>query len=158
MVYTGAAVSVLPHNSSQPPSLSTLTTDISWLDWAYKSSTFDVMYRRQRRHLQYIMVVKFWNTICPPPRQFFFHWRAALSSNSNGTRPYIAERTQNAVYIHIVRCLWLFTGADGKPCWCPCGARSYSIRIYNNLYHTKESNEETDWTFVKFKNFGLINC
>jgi hypothetical protein len=28
----------------------------------------------------------------------------ALSSNSNGTRSYIAERTQNAVYI--VRCLW----------------------------------------------------
>jgi hypothetical protein len=27
--------------------------DISWLDWAYKSSTCDVMYRRQRRHLNY---------------------------------------------------------------------------------------------------------
>jgi hypothetical protein len=27
--------------------------DISWLDWAYKSSTCDVMYRRQRRHLYY---------------------------------------------------------------------------------------------------------
>jgi hypothetical protein len=25
--------------------------DISWLDWTYKSSTCDVMYRRQRRHL-----------------------------------------------------------------------------------------------------------
>jgi hypothetical protein len=39
--------------------------DISWLDWAYKSSTCDVMYRRQRRHL-YIMVVKFGNTIVGP--------------------------------------------------------------------------------------------
>jgi hypothetical protein len=29
------------------------TIDISWLDWAYKSSTCDVMYRRQRRHLYY---------------------------------------------------------------------------------------------------------
>jgi hypothetical protein len=27
--------------------------DISWLDWAYKSFTCDVMYRRQRRHIYY---------------------------------------------------------------------------------------------------------
>jgi hypothetical protein len=27
--------------------------DISLVDWAYKSSTCDVMYRRQRRHLYY---------------------------------------------------------------------------------------------------------
>jgi hypothetical protein len=29
------------------------TIDISWLDWAYKLSICDVMYRRQRRHLYY---------------------------------------------------------------------------------------------------------
>jgi hypothetical protein len=52
----------------------------------------------------YIMVVKFRNTICPPHPQLSLHRRAALSSNSNGTRSYIAERTQSAVYI--VRCLW----------------------------------------------------
>jgi hypothetical protein len=51
----------------------------------------------------YIMVVKFINTIWPPPPQLSLHRRAALLSNSNGTRSYIAERTQNAVYI--VRCL-----------------------------------------------------
>jgi hypothetical protein len=62
------------------------------------------MYRRQRRHLQYIMVVKFRNTIWPPQLQLSLLRRAALSSNSNGTRSYIAERTQSAVYI--VRCLW----------------------------------------------------
>jgi hypothetical protein len=50
----------------------------------------------------YIMVVKFRNTIWPPPPQLSLHRRAALSRNSNGTRSYIAERTQNAVYI--VRC------------------------------------------------------
>jgi hypothetical protein len=33
-----------------------------------------------------IMVVKFRNTICPPPPQISLHRRAALSSNSNGTR------------------------------------------------------------------------
>jgi hypothetical protein len=33
----------------------------------------------------YITVVKFRNTICPPPPQLSLHWRAALSSNSNGT-------------------------------------------------------------------------
>jgi hypothetical protein len=31
--------------------------DISWVDWAYKSSTCDVMYRRQLHHLYYSMVV-----------------------------------------------------------------------------------------------------
>jgi hypothetical protein len=51
------------------------------------------------------MVVKFRNTICPPPPQLSLHRRAALSSNSNGTRSYISERTQNSVYI--VRCLCL---------------------------------------------------
>jgi hypothetical protein len=33
--------------------LSFIYIDISWLDWAYKSSTCDVMYRRLRRHLYY---------------------------------------------------------------------------------------------------------
>jgi hypothetical protein len=32
------------------------------------------------------MVVKFRNTICPPPPQVSFHRSAALSSNSNGRR------------------------------------------------------------------------
>jgi hypothetical protein len=52
----------------------------------------------------YIMVVKIRNTICPPQPQLSLHRRAALSSDSNGTRSYIAERTQSEVYI--VRCLW----------------------------------------------------
>jgi hypothetical protein len=34
----------------------------------------------------YIMVVKFRNTSWPPPPQLSLHRRAALSSNSNGTR------------------------------------------------------------------------
>jgi hypothetical protein len=51
-----------------------------------------------------IMVVEFRNTSWPPPPQLSLHIRAELSSNSNCTRPYIAERTQNAVYI--VSCLW----------------------------------------------------
>jgi hypothetical protein len=33
------------------------------------------------------MVVKFRNTICPPPPQLSLHRRAALSSNSKGKRP-----------------------------------------------------------------------
>jgi hypothetical protein len=80
-----------------------LFIDISRVDWAYKSSTCDVMYRRHSTAI-YIMVVKFRNTIWPPPPQLSLHRRAALSSYSNGTRSYIAERTQNAVFI--VRCLW----------------------------------------------------
>jgi hypothetical protein len=34
----------------------------------------------------YIMVVKFINTICPPPPQLLLHRRAALSTNPNGTQ------------------------------------------------------------------------
>jgi hypothetical protein len=52
----------------------------------------------------YIMVVKFRNTICPSQLQLSLLRRAALSSDSNGTRTCIVERTQSAVYI--VRCLW----------------------------------------------------
>jgi hypothetical protein len=43
-----------------------------------------VMYRRQRGQI-YIMVVKFKNTIWPPPPQLSLHRRAALSSISNVT-------------------------------------------------------------------------
>jgi hypothetical protein len=57
------------------------------------------------------MVVKFRNTICPPQPQLSLYRRAALSSDSNGTCSYIAERTQSAVYI--VKCLWLELKARG---------------------------------------------
>jgi hypothetical protein len=47
----------------------------------------------------YIMVVKFRNTICPPPLQLSLHRRAALSSNSNGTRSvYSRENPKRSVY------------------------------------------------------------
>jgi hypothetical protein len=38
------------------------------------------------------MVVKFRNTTWPPPPQLSLHRRAALSSNSNGTRSYIHRK------------------------------------------------------------------
>jgi hypothetical protein len=80
----------------------------------------------------YIMVVKFRNTTWPPPLQLSLHRRAALSSYSNGTRSYISERTQNAVYI--VRCLWAHVykeddilALDLRSLWLyPLGARSNS--------------------------------
>jgi hypothetical protein len=50
------------------------------------------------------MVVKFINTICPPQPHLSLHRRAALSRIPTEHGPYIAERTQKAVYI--VRCLW----------------------------------------------------
>jgi hypothetical protein len=62
------------------------TIDISWLDWAYKSSTCsDVMYIVDSAAI-YIIVVKFINNIFPLPLQLSLHRRAALSSNPNGTR------------------------------------------------------------------------
>jgi hypothetical protein len=61
----------------------------------------------------YIMVVKFRNSICPLQPQLSLHRRAALSSDSNGARSYIAERTQSTVYI--VRCLLYGCNPHG-PC------------------------------------------
>jgi hypothetical protein len=61
------------------------------------------------------MVVKFRNTTWPPTPQLSLHRRAALSSYSNGTQSYIAERTQNAVYI--VRCLWFDHGFPDSLLW-----------------------------------------
>jgi hypothetical protein len=62
------------------------------------------------RHVSYTappFILWWWNldicTTCPPQPQLSLHRRAALSSYSNRTRSYIAERTQSAVYI--VRCL-----------------------------------------------------
>jgi hypothetical protein len=47
----------------------------------------------------YIMVVKFINTIWPPPPQLSLHRRAALSSNSNGTRSvYSRENPKSSLY------------------------------------------------------------
>jgi hypothetical protein len=58
--------------------------DISWLDWAYKSSTCDVKFR---------------NTIWPPTPQLSLHRRAALSSYSNGTRSvYSRENPKSSLY------------------------------------------------------------
>jgi hypothetical protein len=47
----------------------------------------------------YIMVVKFRNTIWPPPPQLSHHRTAALSSNSNGTRSvYSRENPKSSLY------------------------------------------------------------
>jgi hypothetical protein len=63
------------------------------------SSTCDVMYCRQRRYLYSIMVDKLRNTICPPPPQISLHTRAALSSNSNGTRSvYNRKNPKSSLY------------------------------------------------------------
>jgi hypothetical protein len=54
----------------------------------------------------YIIVVKFRNTICPPPPQlspFIGELRCQDIQTEDGL--YIAERTQKAVFI--VRCLWM---------------------------------------------------
>jgi hypothetical protein len=69
------------------------------------------MYRRQRRHLYYGGEIYKHYSICPPQPQLSLHRRAALSSDSNGTRSYIAEGTQSAVYI--VRCLCPLTRQAG---------------------------------------------
>jgi hypothetical protein len=47
----------------------------------------------------FIMVIKFRNTICPPPPQLSLHRRAAISSNSNGTWSVYSRKYPKAVYI-----------------------------------------------------------
>jgi hypothetical protein len=50
----------------------------------------------------YIKVVKFRNTICPPPLQLSLHRRAALSRNSNGTRyVYSRKNTKSSLYCEV---------------------------------------------------------
>jgi hypothetical protein len=80
----------------------------------------------------YIMVVKFRNTTCPPQPHLSLLRRAALSSYSNGTRSYIGERTQSAVYI--VRCLWWASECFSKVlavlCFANCQLRKHVIQLY----------------------------
>jgi hypothetical protein len=53
----------------------------------------------------YITVVKFRNTIWPPPPQLSLHRRAALSSNSNGTRSvYSIENPKRSLYCEMSVC------------------------------------------------------
>jgi hypothetical protein len=62
------------------------------------------MYCRQRRHLYYGgQILKYY--LPPSTAALPLYRRAALSRNSTEHGPYIAERTQKAVYI--VRCLWV---------------------------------------------------
>jgi hypothetical protein len=50
----------------------------------------------------YIMVVKFRNTIWPPPPQLSLHRRAAPSSNSNGTRSvYGRQNPKSSLYCEV---------------------------------------------------------
>jgi hypothetical protein len=73
--------------------------DISWVDWAYNSSTCDVvMYCRQRRQLYYGgQIYKYYLPSTPP--QLSLHRRAALSSNSNGTRGvYCRKNPKSSLY------------------------------------------------------------
>jgi hypothetical protein len=91
----------------------------------------------------YIIVVKFRNTIWPPPPLLSLHTTAALSSNLNGKRSDIAERNQRAVYI--VRRLWALhvlqeAGLEGRPSFqiifkfLRWGFRSLMMLLINDLY------------------------
>jgi hypothetical protein len=120
------------------------TIDISWVDWAYNSSTCAVMYCRPSAAI-YIMVVKFRNTICPPPPQLSLHTRAALSSNSNGTRS--VYRTQKAVYI--VRCLWTGPGPEVLQAACS------KFATWQVVYSTAKNGRN----YLKLKyHFGWGGC
>jgi hypothetical protein len=78
--------------------------DISWLDWAYKSSTCDVMYRRQRRHLYYGgQIWKYYSWPLHRNSPFIGELRCQAIQTEHG--PYITKRTQKAVYIVRYLCL-----------------------------------------------------
>jgi hypothetical protein len=71
---------------------------MSWIDWAYKSSTCDFMYCRHSAAI-YIMVVKFRNTRCPLHRSSPFIGGLRCQAIQTEQGPYIAKRTQKAVYV-----------------------------------------------------------
>jgi hypothetical protein len=75
--------------------------DISWVDWAYKSSTVPVTSFVNDRTAIYIMVVKIRNTFAPPPlnRSSLFIGGLRCQAIQTEQGPYIAERTQKAVDI-----------------------------------------------------------
>jgi hypothetical protein len=82
----------------------------------------------------YIRVVKFRNTIFPPPLQLSLHTRAALSSNSNGTRSVYNIKTQKSslyceMSMHWMRIrnrMWWYTWTPGREsCWGSPGDRSW---------------------------------
>jgi hypothetical protein len=79
------------------------------------------------------MVVKFRNTICPPPPQHSLHRRAALSSNSNGTRSVYKRKNPKAVYIVICLC-------------------------YNCMLSTRYAVQSTVWGEIKTKYSSQIFC
>jgi hypothetical protein len=106
----------------------------------------------------YIMVVKFRNTIWPPPPQLSRHKGAALLSNSNGTRSYIAERTQNAVYC----ILWDVCEQD-RPGATMKESRSRIILSHHDLNARNTYNDKkycrplTAWTdFISIENLTGI--
>jgi hypothetical protein len=75
------------------------------------SSTIDIFYHRYLLPVMscivdsatiYIMVVKFGHTIFPPPPQLSLHTRAALTSNSNGTRSvYNRNNPKSSLYCEV---------------------------------------------------------
>jgi hypothetical protein len=114
--------------------------DISWVDWSYKSFVTSCIVDSAAI---YIMVVKFRNTgtICPPPPQLSLHRRAALSSNSNGTRSVYGRKNQRTVYI--VRCTYYMINPNTETmlrnpylCSCPSNGRSaYDRRREEDHHH-----------------------
>jgi hypothetical protein len=69
----------------------------------------------------YIIVAKFWNTNCPPPPQLSLHRRAALSTNSNGTRSvYSRKNPKRSLYCEMTMDGSLWMGPDHRFDRGPC--------------------------------------
>jgi hypothetical protein len=93
-----------------------------------------LMTRLSLQVASYIMVVKFRNTIWPPPPQFSLHRRAALSSNSNGTRSYIAENPKRSLYCEM---------SVVQP-WSFFRYRASSVKIWHPPRTGREKESESD--------------
>jgi hypothetical protein len=106
----------LYHHHYQPPQVSNYVTNQQLkmgrlhrypIDWASKSSTCDVMYRRQRPPL-----ILWWSNleilVGPLHRSSPFIEELRCQAIQTAHDPYITERTPKAVYI--VRCLWQAIG------------------------------------------------
>jgi hypothetical protein len=83
---------------------------ISWVDFLSRASTCAVMYFQQHTllYIQYIMVVKVGNTICPFHRSLYFTGGLRCRPILKEYSLYIAGRNRKAVPVYNVRYLCFF--------------------------------------------------
>jgi hypothetical protein len=81
----------------------------------------------------YIMLVKIWNTIWPPPPQISLHRRAALTTNSNGTQAaQKGGRSRSSSHVYGCGFSWSVGAQTSHNIDCALGPLCY---MYKSVFH-----------------------